>query len=263
MQEDDLDSIIANLEQSFTNSQTSEKLETNEGIVHNRPRLRKIKRPKIRPMNQEDVSVRPSPVVSSDENVNDSSNLNSLTPSFSQQETEEASKTSLITSDVAKDLTDTIKKSENPYILEGLPPELDYENGSTSQDEEDDFINHSTYMKKNISYILAGICLFIGLFIGKAFFSSQVIENRGLEGIVINPEVPSGRPRCGLTDKNQACIFYIMNWYKQELNGRDFYKLAAQLTGREEYMIETENLRYAQVKIKPGHFAQLNIPAIH
>ena len=82
------------------------------------------------------------------------------------------------------------------------------------------------------------------------------------KGVVTNPDVPSGRPRCGLTDKSQACVFYLMNWYKQELNGRDFYKLAAQLTGREEYMIETDNLRYATVKIKPGHFAQLNIPAL-
>ena len=53
-----------------------------------------------------------------------------------------------------------------------------------------------------------------------------------------------------------------MNWYKQELTGRDFYKLAAQLTGREEYMIETENLRYSTVKIKPGAIVQLNIPAL-
>jgi hypothetical protein len=53
-----------------------------------------------------------------------------------------------------------------------------------------------------------------------------------------------------------------MNWYKQELNGRSFYKLAAQLTGREEHMIETENIRYSLVKIAPGHFAQLNIPAL-
>jgi hypothetical protein len=53
-----------------------------------------------------------------------------------------------------------------------------------------------------------------------------------------------------------------MNCYKQELTGRDFFKLAATLTGREEYMIETENLRYATTKIKPGAFAQLNIPAL-
>jgi hypothetical protein len=110
--------------------------------------------------------------------------------------------------------------------------------------------------------MMAIFCLFIGLYIGKTLFSSETIENYGLEGVVTNPDVPAGRPRCGLTDKSQACVFYLMNWYKQELNGRDFYRLAAELTGREEYMIETDNLRYASIKIKPGNIAQLNIPAL-
>ena len=105
-------------------------------------------------------------------------------------------------------------------------------------------------------------CLFIGLYVGKALFSSETVENYGLEGVVTNPDVPAGRPRCGLTDKSQACVFYLMNWYKQELEGRDFFRLAAELTGREEYMIETDNLRYANTKIKPGNIAQLNIPAL-
>ena len=142
--------------------------------------------------------------------------------------------------------------------MDALPPELDY----VDENMEEDFVPDVGYVKKSMVYIVAGICLLGGLFIGKAFFAEQKIENYGLEGVVANPDVPAGRPRCGLTDKSQACIFYMLNWYKQELNGRDFYKLAAQLTGREEYMIETDNLRYANVKIKPGHFAQLNIPAL-
>jgi hypothetical protein len=102
----------------------------------------------------------------------------------------------------------------------------------------------------------------INIFLGGIFFSSKAEEKQGLEGVVLNSDVPQGRARCGLTESSQACIFYIMNWYKQELTGRDFYKLAAQLTGREEYMIETENLRYSTVKIKPGAIVQLNIPAL-
>ena len=98
-------------------------------------------------------------------------------------------------------------------------------------------------MKKNILVAVSAICLILGLFIGKTLFSSQKVEKHGLEGVVINEDVPAGRPRCGLTDKSQACVFYLMNWYKQELNGRDFYKLAAQLTGSEDYMIETDNHR--------------------
>lgn len=148
---------------------------------------------------------------------------------------------------------------DSSYILDGLPPELDY---GVDEDIEDTYADNGSYVKKKLLFIASGLCLIIGLFAGKAMFSSQKVENYGLEGVVTNPDVPSGRPRCGLTDKSQACVFYLMNWYKQELNGRDFYKLAAQLTGREEYMIETDNLRYATVKIKPGHFAQLNIPAL-
>ena len=105
------------------------------------------------------------------------------------------------------------------------------------------------------------------VFMGTPDFAKESLEsvyNAGYNviGVVTNPDVPAGRPRCGLTDKSQACVFYLMNWYKQELNGRDFYRLAAELTGREEYMIETDNLRYANMKIKPGNIAQLNIPAL-
>jgi hypothetical protein len=160
-----------------------------------------------------------------------------------------------ITEFISQDLMNMNSQS----VLDRLPPDLDYFDGDIS---EGIYIDTSNYTKKSYAYMAAIICLFIGLYIGKSLFSSETVENYGLEGVVTNPDVPAGRPRCGLTEKSQACVFYLMNWYKQELNGRDFYRLAAELTGREEYMIETDNLRYANTKIKPGNIAQLNIPAL-
>lgn len=243
-----------------------------------RPKLRKIKRPKIRPVadilqTPDKITPNVSQPMESSQTVADD-NLQSLSDELSaaissneQNYTESVSETAdsnvdksestnLITATEAQNAVSQEEYS-NSYVLDSLPPELD-----SMTEDNIEYIDSANYIKKNVFYIVAFVCLFIGLFIGKALFSSQKVEQHGLEGIVLNPDVPAGRPRCGLTDRSQACIFYLMNWYKQELTGRDFYKLAAQLTGREEYMIETENLRYATVKIKPGHFAQLNIPAL-
>lgn len=235
-----------------------------------RPKLKKIKRAKIRPVS--DIPQAPEKVVSSEttfteaiEQLNETMadtpverDISEAMPAETADVEESTTpNTSLVTAATAQDLT--ASHNENSYMLNELPPELDY---AVDDGAEDEYFDTGNYVKKSAIYIVASVFLFVGLIIGKIFFSEQKIESRGLEGIVTNPDTPSGRPRCGLTDKNQACIFYILNWYKQELNGRDFYKLAAQLTGREEYMIESENMHYANVKIKPGHFAQLNIPAL-
>jgi hypothetical protein len=95
------------------------------------------------------------------------------------------------------------------------------------------------------------------------FFSgSEVVNKKGLDGVVVNQEVPQGRARCGTTEKTQGCVLYIMNPQRQELNGRDFYDWASQLTGRQRFVIETSNMRYSTVKIKPGYIAQINIPPL-
>lgn len=109
---------------------------------------------------------------------------------------------------------------------------------------------------------LAVLCLCMGLFIGKFLFSSEQVVNNGLQGVVVNPEVPKGRSRCGVAEKSQGCVLYIMNPQRQDLSGRDFYDLASQLTGRQRFVIETGNMRYSTVKIKPGNIAQLNIPPL-
>jgi len=235
-----------------------------------RPKLKKIKRAKIRPssdippapqkVNSDEftssIAVQPDNI-SSDESIKNENIFETSQAVENPITEEEIQNTSLVTAADAQNMT--ALDNENSYALDELPPELDY---AMDDDIGDEYLDNGNYIKKSAVYLVAFIFLFIGLLMGKIFFSEKKIENRGLEGVVANPDTPSGRPRCGLTDKNQACIFYVLNWYKQELNGRDFYKLAAQLTGREEYMIESENMHYANVKIKPGHFAQLNIPAL-
>lgn len=281
----DLDSLLTN------NLTENPAVQNTEALQTQRPKMKKIKRAKVRlvtpippvpekimPVSKDSEVVSPlndlSAFQSTDkeiQNIQSDNDLDILISKVSQNNedvlqvnTNESSSsqntnkgTGLITSVDAQELSST--DGDSPYVLEGLPPELDYE---TDEAYDAAYDGDTGYIKKSIFYIATCVCLLAGVFIGKTLFSSQTIEKHGLEGVVLNPDVPAGRPRCGLTDKNQACTFYIMNWYKQELNGRDFYKLAAQLTGRETYMIETDNLRYATVKIRPGAIAQLNIPAL-
>lgn len=140
-----------------------------------------------------------------------------------------------------------------------------YNNYVTDEDEfvyqgNDNVIMGKTDNKKVL--IVAFICLIIGMFMGKLFFSSEQVVHNGLQGVVVNPEVPNGRARCGLAERTQGCVLYIMNPQRQDLNGRDFYDWAAQLTGRQRFVIETGNMRYSSVKIRPGSIAQLNIPPL-
>jgi hypothetical protein len=100
----------------------------------------------------------------------------------------------------------------------------------------------------------------VGVFTGKIVFSQSAVVKNGLQGIVVNPEVPRGRARCGIAERSQGCVLYIMNPQRQEMSAKDFYDLASQVTGRQRFMIETGNMRYANSKIKPGDIVQLNIP---
>lgn len=243
MAEDELDNLLSNANDTTDVSTENAPMPVTSEL--NRPKLKKIKRPKIRPMPITDVATDNADVIQTANNVEKEP----------LEVKDDVSSMSIVTANEAQNLV----TNDNQYVLDNLPPDLDYLDEGAGNNV---FIDSSNYTKKSFAYMMAIFCLFIGLYVGKTLFSSETIENYGLEGVVTNPDVPTGRPRCGLTDKSQACVFYLMNWYKQELNGRDFYRLAAELTGREEYMIETDNLRYASMKIKPGNIAQLNIPAL-
>lgn len=241
-----------NLDSLITASNSDDELTSTQALspqTMQRPKLRKIKRPKIRP--QIDVPQAPAkvePLVDT-EAITDRGQEN---PDLNEAHTEAS--TSLIT---AKDINNIVREDaqSNSYVLDGLPPDLDFDGDYSSQFDE------SAYIKKNIVYSIATVCLVIGVFLGFVIAPKES-EQHGLEGVIWNPDTPKGRVRCGRTEPSQACTFYILNSYKRELNGRDFYKLAAKMTGREEFMIETENMQYSTTKIKPGYFAQLNIPAL-
>ena len=246
-----LDSFLAGADDApvAESSTPNAQLQNPQGFTH--PKLKKIKRPKIHPMS--DVPKAPAKVEPVQQPVDE------VQPLGDDNGMESTLGTNLVTATEAQDL---VRESDfnDSYVLDGLPPELDYTSENDDGEYEPTYTDNRAMLKRLI--LTAVGCFVIGILLGGIFFSSKAEEKQGLEGVVLNSDVPQGRARCGLTESSQACIFYIMNWYKQELTGRDFYKLAAQLTGREEYMIETENLRYSTVKIKPGAIVQLNIPAL-
>lgn len=169
------------------------------------------------------------------------------------------------------------EEQANPNVPQFYEPQINNQNSYHPQEgylQDNTYAENQSFQNITSSYLYGSIekkkvlwigviCLFVGIFIGALFFGGhdQVVQN-GLQGVVINPEVPKGRARCGVSEKMQGCVLYVMNPQRQELNGRDFYDLASQLTGRQRFVIETGNMRYSSVKIKPGAIAQLNIPPL-
>ena len=145
------------------------------------------------------------------------------------------------------------KPEETPHFIDDA--ELDAEFGMHQG-------QLPAFLTKNVLILMAVVLFLAGFTIAKLFFTDQKIVRNGLQGVVVNPEVPQGRARCGIAEKTQGCVLYIMNPQRQELNARDFYDLASQLTGRQRFVIETGNMRYSNVKIRPGDIVQLNIPPL-
>ncbi len=123
------------------------------------------------------------------------------------------------------------------------------------------FIQGDLFTRQAVG-IVGIVMVLIGFFIGKFLFTEETVVREGLQGVVVNPEVPKGRARCGIAEKTQGCVLYIMNPQRQDLRARDFYDLASQLTGRQRFVIETGNMRYSNTKISPGEIVQLNIPPL-
>ena len=121
----------------------------------------------------------------------------------------------------------------------------------------------SDVMKNKTVMMLMILAALIGAVSSYLFAASKGNSSgTGLDGIVLNQDVPPGRNRCGLVEKRQGCVLYIMNPKNIEVTARDFYATAAKWTERERYLIETGNMHYASTRIKPGYIAQINIPPL-
>ena len=238
------------------NNEFSAEVNTEGGGPMN-PRLIKVKRPKRRPDEGENTPAVP-PVISPEAPPAASTEI---PPAVSP----EAPKVNL--NDF--DLDDYLDKSMLP-----VAPSHHIDSGNTTPPEfvsidEDNvrpnwmlyFIQQGLFTKQAIA-VASCLAFVFGILVTKLFFSEQTVVSEGLQGVVSNPDVPRGRARCGLTERTQGCVLYIMNAQKQEVEARDFYELASNLTGRQRFIIETGNMRYANTKIRPGHFVMLNIPPL-
>lgn len=209
--------------------------------TQNRPRFKKVKRPIKRPVNSADNMA--VPAKSSENPFNRGSGGGFNLDSYLENDNLPAMP------------QDPMQNRLNPAFLndedvEETPPSL-----------KDRFVVGNLFTSAAI-IATAFVGLVLGILFAKVFLTAPTTVQNGLQGVVINSEVPRGRARCGVAEKTQGCVLYVMNPQRQDLSGRDFYDLAAQLTGRQRFMIETGNMRYASTKIRPGEIAQLNIPPL-
>lgn len=145
-----------------------------------------------------------------------------------------------------------------PALQDNIATEIE----DTYEDEIVPISDVPPYLTKKVLLLIGAVLFFIGIITAKIFFSEERIVRNGLQGVVVNPEVPKGRARCGVAERTQGCVLYVMNPQRQEMAARDFYDLASQLTGRQRFVIETGNMRYSNTKIRPGDIAQFNIPPL-
>ena len=99
-----------------------------------------------------------------------------------------------------------------------------------------------------------------GLVIGFCLSSVYGQSKGDLPGVVANAEIPKGRPRCGIAQKGQGCVLYLMNAQRREIEAKEFFSMASDVLGVPKFQIETANIRYATMRIPPGYIALLNIP---
>ena len=126
-----------------------------------------------------------------------------------------------------------------------------------AQDSIKDYLQNKTVL------LLMMIAAMIGAIISYTMMPAQQGQaSRGLDGVVFNTDVPSGKSRCGLVEPHQGCVFYVMNPKNKEMEAKDFYSIAAKWTGREPYLINTSNMHYSSTRIKPGHIAQIYVPSL-
>lgn len=231
----------------------------------NRPKLKKIKRPINRTAPMNDYV---NPMQKNEFSQEVEVNVQNQNKSQSQSQSQSQPQSLLIT---PKPQAKIFNSKEINEYLDGEIKNSDVDdkkdNNIPNYITEEDYYGKDTQdnpawlnLKVFISSILA--VLLLGILVGRLFFSQSSVVHNGLQGVVVNSEVPRGRARCGIAERTQGCVLYVMNPQRQEMAAKDFYDIASQMTGRQRFMIETGNMRYANSKIKPGEIVQLNIPPL-
>lgn len=113
--------------------------------------------------------------------------------------------------------------------------------------------------------LLAAGIFVIGLLLGAIMFGGScdpvAPAPKGLQGVVSNPDIKTDLKRCGLVEASSPCVLYVMNSYTYEKLAEDFFETAVSVTRRKDLVIRMDNVRYATMRIPPGYFAQIKIPA--
>ena len=150
------------LDNFLSNTSVEEKTPTQEtGGLPQRPKLRKIKRPKQRVT----ADIPQAPQKENFVEVSDSSEIENVNLSTSESQSDYSTQsTDLITSSEANNVTAN-NVYDSQYVLDGLPPELDY----ITDDILDENIDTHGYVKKNVLVVVSILFLFIGVFAGKSF----------------------------------------------------------------------------------------------
>ena len=134
------------------------------------------------------------------------------------------------------------------------------------QSQKDALMGKFNALPSNKRQVVLAVGIFlIGLLMGAIMFGGSddapVQAPKGLQGVVANPDIKTDLKRCGLVDASSPCVLYVMNSYTYEKLAEDFFETAVAVTRRKDLVIRMDNVRYATMRIPPGYFAQIKIPA--
>ncbi|MBQ8347981.1 MAG: hypothetical protein IJY17_10370 [Alphaproteobacteria bacterium] len=164
---------------------------------------------------------------------------------------------------------------ENGFIDDLAPDEPEEpEEQPAAEDEEEPLFEASPYehnmasdlglppafIKTKVLLPLFFLFIICGGVMGFVVGKMQNRSDGEMPGVVYNAEIPKGRPRCGIAQKGQGCVLYLMNAQRREIEAKEFFSMASDVLGVPKFQIETANIRYATMRIPPGYIALLNIP---
>ena len=160
---------------------------------------------------------------------------------------------------------------ENGFI-DDLPPDDDaepapveepvLESGMYDENMASDLGLPPAFVKTKFLLPMFLIVFLIGAAGGFFYSRLQPAPEEELPGVVQNAEIPKGRPRCGIAQKGQGCVLYLMNAQRREIEAKEFFTMASDILGVPRFQIETSNIRYAPTRVPPGYIALINVPPV-